>query len=302
MSNVLHVSIPHIGEYRLTPDPRNLHPTHPATYGSLACLDIIKSYEDDMVCRATWTGQTPSAEYDKLLPTSVVFKLHFCRSKPWDLERETKMYAHASAVQGYIIPRCFGLFAGSAINDDGDKVMMLLLHDCGDPMKHPDGRLYRANEFSYEQSKNIVTRLGLLHHHGHLEHNDFHPRNIVWWKNTEPIIVDLAHAIEHECAQQYPIVPLILYPDVDEFGCDELHDVCVQFGIWFNELVKFRNVWIPADSIHSVQDVVTPVTSRGARLNEDDIEEAKRVFAHVDWRRQCYPESLKREPNNTGSS
>ncbi|EIN08375.1 hypothetical protein PUNSTDRAFT_52812 [Punctularia strigosozonata HHB-11173 SS5] len=295
MSNDLQVTIPIHGTFRLSPDAKQLHPIYLATYGSLEGPDIIQSHDNGVVCRATWTGQTlsSSAAIRRSLPTRVVFKLYYCDSRLNDLEHEARMYAHASKVQGSVIPRCFGLFAGVNVENEDERVKLLLLEDCGDPRRHSNGKLVLPDEFSLKQSLAIIKCLVLLHQDGGLEHHDFEPRNIVWLNDERPVIVDLGHAKRHECDQRLVISPMKLYPDIDEFGCFEVHDRCVRYGIWFHDEVCFAGVWIPAKDIHTLEDVIQPAAERGVRIDDRALEVAKQVFAHIKFRRDHYPESLE---------
>ncbi|EIN08446.1 hypothetical protein PUNSTDRAFT_44946 [Punctularia strigosozonata HHB-11173 SS5] len=245
MDSKLHVDVPGYGVYSFSRDPACRCAIQLESLGSLDSLEIITEHDNDMVCRATWTGQSTSNESSSL-PSSVVLKLVFCEpNSAFDIELEAEMYAHASGIQGTVIPRCFGLFSGSAVDDDDDTAKLLLLEDCGDPMRDPDGSITNADGFYLPDSKKIISQILLLHHDGGILHGNLEAKNIVW-KNGKPVIVDLSQASFHKCLQKMSVTPLTLAPKFTEFGCGEIHTACIKYGVWFRARMP-KMFWNPLD-------------------------------------------------------
>ncbi|EIN08437.1 hypothetical protein PUNSTDRAFT_134818 [Punctularia strigosozonata HHB-11173 SS5] len=295
MSDCLQLTLPGYPPSRLIRDANiSCCPDPIATEagGTLESLELLKADTYDYVYRAKWTGRTQSKK-DRETPLDVVIKLHLCRRiLPQELEHEAEMYAHAHETQGFAIPWCYGLFRGSANNDPMKSMAVLVLEYCGKPLTDSKGDLIDFYDLDRDRQLKVVQQTAALHYIGGLEHNDLYPRNVVWTDQDEAVIVDLAHAKKHECKQP-KIERFAMIPDIYEFGCDELHDTCLECRMWFSAEMEFVGEVIPARTIHTLEDILRPVQISGEYITQERLEEAERILEEIEFRRKYYPSSLK---------
>ena len=73
-------------------------------------------------------------------------------------------------------------------------------------------------------------------HRSGIAHGDIDERNVLFNADGKPFVVDFEEAVPHTCGQAIRITLHHLTPDAEEFGCDELHTVCIRLGIWTERL------------------------------------------------------------------
>lgn len=87
-------------------------------------------------------------------------------------------------------------------------------------------------------SSAIINLVDRLHQHG-LSHGDLSERNILV-RDGCPTLVDLEKVQPHNCDRKMLVRAGAIEPEVDEFGCEELHDVVRQMGFWAPSLLLHR--------------------------------------------------------------
>ncbi|EIN08436.1 hypothetical protein PUNSTDRAFT_144030 [Punctularia strigosozonata HHB-11173 SS5] len=294
MNSRVTITLPGYGPFYLAPDaniPCSLEPIQAG--GSFESLEVLQRAAYDYVYRAQWTGRT-QPQGGRATPLDVVLKLHYCRRiTPRELEREAEMYGHARGTQGYSIPRCYGLFRGAAESDPNEMIVVLVLEYCGENLTDPKGHLIDFYDMDRDRQKMVAQQTVALHHFGGLEHNDLYARNVVWTDDNRAVIVDLAHANKHECKQRGTITRYTMIPEPLDFGCDEIHDICLECRIWFSPEMEFVGQIIPASSIYTLEDILRPVKESGEYLTPRRMAEAEQILEEIEFRRKHYPSSLK---------
>ncbi|KAJ7125454.1 hypothetical protein C8R43DRAFT_898632 [Mycena crocata] len=148
-----------------------------------------------------------------------VFALKFAMREDlvYRLEEEGRIYCEGlKNLQGTAIPICFGLYTG--IGEEGQSIACLVLEHWGECLRQPFQLL------SLDLKIQILERLGAIHREG-LLHGDFAERNVLLHDGAVRII-DFDQTSGHECQCKMNFRPGEKLPDMEEFGCDQLWEVC----------------------------------------------------------------------------
>ncbi|KAJ6502452.1 hypothetical protein C8R45DRAFT_976667 [Mycena sanguinolenta] len=140
------------------------------------------------------------------------------------LEEESRIYCNAlQTLQGTAIPRCFGIYTG--IGEEGQQIACLVLEYWGECLRQPFFVL------PLDLKIQILERLGAIHREG-LLHGDFAERNVLLLEGDVRII-DFDQTESHNCQCKMNFHPGEKLPDMEEFGCDQLWEVCRSYlRIW----------------------------------------------------------------------
>ncbi|KAA1473266.1 hypothetical protein DENSPDRAFT_779788 [Dentipellis sp. KUC8613] len=138
------------------------------------------------------------------------------------LAAEARFYSgKLSHLQGVCIPRFYGHFLGEC--EDGP-VSCIVLEYCGE-----DVYTYCAEQ-PIEFKRALIYAVIAIHEAG-VRHFDLRNRNVVNY-NGLPMIIDFGEAEDHECERQMEVEENVAAPIDDFFGCDEIHQLCIDLGIW----------------------------------------------------------------------
>ncbi|KAJ3556367.1 hypothetical protein NM688_g2067 [Phlebia brevispora] len=206
---------------------------------SFRSTEVIYDY-DTRVYRGIFTdqdGQETKAVCKFVLDAGTQVKRRF--------QREAKMYqTKLRDLQGYCIPRFYGLYSGQVV---GNNSMCMILEDCGESVGTYD-------TISMEWCIMAVRILMAIHKRG-VQHNDFHPRNLIidnFEKPTRLVVVDFEHATQHECRRELDLDLYTLPPFMCEFNCNELWDAADNTLVWTPSSVCIFGGFV------SVRDFTTP--------------------------------------------
>ncbi|KAJ7271884.1 hypothetical protein B0H12DRAFT_1091868 [Mycena haematopus] len=141
------------------------------------------------------------------------------------LEEESRIYCNAlQTLQGTTIPRCFGIYTG--IGEAGQQIACLVLEYWGECLQQPFPVL------PLDLKIQILERLGAIHREG-LLHGDFAERNVLLHEGDIRIIDFDQTESGHDCRCKMNFRPGEKLPDIEEFGCDQLWEVCRYYlKIW----------------------------------------------------------------------
>ncbi|KAF8960729.1 hypothetical protein BDZ97DRAFT_1832592 [Flammula alnicola] len=168
--------------------------------------------------------QRPSHPYER---TTVALKFAMRDDLIADLVEETEMYiGPLEPLQGSTVPRCYGLYAGTGMEDQA--IACLVLEYWGEVIQKPFSQL------PMELRVRILERLGKIHQQG-LLHGDFAERNVLQ-KNGDVRIIDFDRAVPHQhCDFDMNFHAGEKLPDQKKFGCEHLWDICRRnMMIWKN--------------------------------------------------------------------
>ncbi|KAK7020529.1 hypothetical protein R3P38DRAFT_2970014 [Favolaschia claudopus] len=142
------------------------------------------------------------------------------------LEQENRVYRDAlQALQGTAVPRCFGMYSG--VDEDGQQIACLVLEFWGSVLGEPFPVL------PLDLKIQILQRLGAIHREGKLLHGDFAERNVLFHEGDVRIIDFDQTQSDHDCRCNMDFLPREKLPDIEEFGCDQLWEVCrYHMRIW----------------------------------------------------------------------
>ncbi|KIL58398.1 hypothetical protein M378DRAFT_170652 [Amanita muscaria Koide BX008] len=153
-------------------------------------------------------------------PTTVALKFALRQDLIPSLAQEAYAYSGPlKSLQGKAIPICYGLYAG--VHDDDDEqvtIACLVLEFWGQCIRQPFRRLSRDLKLK------ILTQLGQLHKCG-LHHDDFAERNVLE-RNGDIRIIDFDLMVEHHDCHCVDFKLTASPPDVDQFGCPLMWQVC----------------------------------------------------------------------------
>ncbi|KAJ3927146.1 MAG: hypothetical protein NXY57DRAFT_1026524 [Lentinula lateritia] len=145
-----------------------------------------------------------------------------------DLAQEAEVYQGAlCSLQGDIVPQCYGFFTG--IGSEGQKIACLALEYWGESLQVPFRKL------PIDVRIRILDSLGELHKCG-LHHGDFAERNVLM-NDNDIRLIDFDQPVYHDCdcetTFQFRLEVGKQIPDVTEFGCPTLWEICrSDMGIW----------------------------------------------------------------------
>jgi len=122
------------------------------------------------------------------------------------------------SLQGKTIPLCYGLYAGTPDDRDGRMIACLVLEFWGQCLRQPFRKL------SLNLKLRILDQLAEMHKCG-FHHGDFAERNILE-RNGDVRFIDFDEMTEHDCRCSMTFRPNDKTPDVNEFGCPHLWQVC----------------------------------------------------------------------------
>ncbi|KAJ7046901.1 hypothetical protein C8F04DRAFT_1062110 [Mycena alexandri] len=155
-----------------------------------------------------------------------VFALKFAMREDLvdDLEEEGRIYCDAlQTLQGTAVPRCFGMFTG--MGEEGQPIACLVLEYWGECLQQP------FQVLSLDLKIQILERLGAIHREG-LLHGDFAERNVLLFEGDVRIIDFDQTESGHDCHCKMDFTPGEKLPDMEEFGCDQLFEICRYLRIW----------------------------------------------------------------------
>jgi len=141
------------------------------------------------------------------------------------LEEEGRIYRDAlQTLQGTTIPRCFGLFLG--MGEEGQSIACLVLEYWGECLRQPFQFLPLNLKIQILEGLASIHREGLLH-------GDFAERNVLLHDGDIRIIDFDQTQSGHDCRWKMNFRPGEELPHREEFGCDQLWEVCrSELRIW----------------------------------------------------------------------
>lgn len=168
--------------------------------------------------------------------TSVALKFAMREDLIPYLAEEAGVYTGAlEPLQGRAIPYCYGLYVGSG--EDGQSIACLVLEHWGECLHQPFDKLsldiryaipaYSGHVFfthTHFTRIRILERLGEIHRQG-LLHGDFAERNVLEL-DGDIRIIDFDQTEDHNCDCDMNFRPGEKLPDAEEFGCEQLWEIC----------------------------------------------------------------------------
>ncbi|KAF8638429.1 hypothetical protein AX17_002211 [Amanita inopinata Kibby_2008] len=199
-------------------------------------------------------------------PACVALKFALREDLVADLAEEACAYTGVlKPLQGTTVPRCHGLYAGT--RDDGQMIACLVLEYWGQCLHQPFKKLPLSIKWVFSPSRlarpissslpftssfhllththththihthgthqriRVLHQLGQLHRQG-LLHGDFAERNVLEM-NGDIRIIDFDQLKDHDCRCDMDFRPGGRAPDVSEFGCPYLWELCrYDMKIW----------------------------------------------------------------------
>ncbi|KAJ6625357.1 hypothetical protein B0H10DRAFT_2003130 [Mycena sp. CBHHK59/15] len=175
-------------------------------------------------------------------PLDAVLKLDHTAKREEAFYREAAAYETcAKNLQGSVVPFFYGLFS---VEIGTKTVSCLVTQYCGSPLERD---LYHTDHaFKVELLKTV----DLLHRRG-INHGDLSERNILN-DNGRPVLVDLEDVSPHTCDLHLRVVQGALAPQIEEFGCAELHDLILNMGFWKCDEFTFYTAGLHKSDVDSV--------------------------------------------------
>ncbi|GJE91917.1 hypothetical protein PsYK624_080690 [Phanerochaete sordida] len=154
----------------------------------------------------------------------------------FELEREAYFYQHnLRELQGTVVPRFYGLYKGSRIDEDGKEwtvVCIILEH-------FPADRSVPYWERPLEIREDIAYGMLDVHFAG-IRHNDFDDDHILVSDQGKIRIVGFDQATEHKCGAKDDINVWGYEQSAVKFGCIEMHSVIKLLDLWTPVFVKLQ--------------------------------------------------------------
>jgi len=97
---------------------------------------------------------------------------------------------------------------------------------------------------SWEYRVSLIDAVIQLHSAG-VQHNELIGGSILVDDNGRPIIVDFDLATIHECEQEMDVIFDDVEPDKDDFGCDEVHNICNLVRAWKPGHIRYLKTYRP---------------------------------------------------------
>ncbi|TFY71221.1 hypothetical protein EVG20_g1789 [Dentipellis fragilis] len=131
----------------------------------------------------------------------------------------------------------------------------------------------------------LVCAMVAIHDAG-VRHFDIRNRNVLDNKGF-PMVIDFGEAEDHECECTMEIVENIPAPFDSQFGCDELHQLCIDLRIWKPGM--FQYIWSSQPAAdYLCRPYSLAETAPESWSYEDAVYEAYRVIdEHL---KEFYPE------------
>jgi len=207
----------HVSEFSLT----SLIP--PSSHDSAQKITVSVDPES----RSDYSSDSPVFRASIEGTEAPVFALKFAMREDLvdGLEEESRIYHDAlQTLQGTTVPRSYGLFTG--MGEEGQQIACLVLEHWGDCLQQPFPLL------PLDLKILILERLGAIHREG-LLHGDFAERNVLLHEGDVRIIDFDQTESGHDCRCKMNFQPGEKLPDIEEFGCDQLWEVCRYYlRIW----------------------------------------------------------------------
>ncbi|KAL6301408.1 kinase-like domain-containing protein [Sparassis latifolia] len=178
----------------------------------------------------------------------VVCKVAFGKRKIARLRHEAEIYLHLRNLQCDAIPACYGLFEGEL--EDGPSACLVTEY-CGNTLETS------FDCIDTQLRIDIIEALAKIHAAG-VQHGDIREYNVVLYQNRQPTIIDFDRAEKHQCLCPRPILFDVTEPYRNEFGCNELYQICLDCDVWTPNMVRCSSGYHSACTVFG--------DSRNARL------------------------------------
>ncbi|KAA1473246.1 hypothetical protein DENSPDRAFT_265886 [Dentipellis sp. KUC8613] len=158
-----------------------------------------------------------------------ICKLAFRPGAMAAVDREAKTYStKLRHLQGICVPQCFGYFV--SINED-KPMSCTVLRYCGEPIQKPFPELDVA-------FKTALVHAAVHIHDAGVKHNAWSERHVLDFDGL-PMIVGLGNAKEHKCKRSKKIVEGTPAPQMEDFKCKELYQLCKDLNYWKPGMIKY---------------------------------------------------------------
>ncbi|KAA1473263.1 hypothetical protein DENSPDRAFT_266491 [Dentipellis sp. KUC8613] len=194
---------------------------------------------------------------------------------------EARLYSgKLEHLQGIYVPQYHGHFVG---HTDEGPTSCIVLDYCGEECD----LLFLALPMDFRRA--FASAMVAIHDAG-VRHFDIRNRNVLNNKGF-PVVIDFEEAEDHECERTMEIVENIPAPFDSQFGCDELHQLCIDLRLWKPGM--FQYIW---SSQPAAEYLCRPYslaeTAPDSWSYEDAVREAYRVIdEHL---KEFYPEDYNR--------
>ncbi|KAA1473262.1 hypothetical protein DENSPDRAFT_266522 [Dentipellis sp. KUC8613] len=224
----------------------------------------VRVFRGQLVC--------PSTGFQR----DAVCKLAYGQRYMTRVATEARLYSgKLKRLQGVYVPQYHGHFVGQT--DEGP-ASCIVLDYCGKELD----LLFLAMPVEFKRA--LICAMSAIYDAG-IRHFDIRNRNVLN-NNGLPVVIDFGEAEDHVCERTMEIVEGVAAPMDYHFGCDELHQLCIDLRIWKPGMFKYITSYRP------VQYLYRPYTL--AEMAPDDwsyddaVDEAYRAIGeHLE---EFYPE------------
>ncbi|KAJ7635032.1 hypothetical protein FB45DRAFT_910555 [Roridomyces roridus] len=173
-----------------------------------------------------------------------------------DLLKEAEVYiGKARSLQGDYLPQFYGCFQAEV---NLTTVTCLALEYCGEPVSQSLRDMNRG--FKQE----LIYAVLALHAKG-MTHGDLQHSNILVYPDggeDHPVLIDFDLAdTSHICAINFKIVSGAVGPEVEEYGCEEMHELIYWLGYWRLPTIGFGSTLFRKDEINDLDDLIDVLPS-----------------------------------------
>ncbi|KAA1473269.1 hypothetical protein DENSPDRAFT_266736 [Dentipellis sp. KUC8613] len=152
----------------------------------------------------------------------VICKLAYGQRSMTGVATEARFYSgKLQHLQGVYVPQYHGHFVGRT--DEGP-ASCIILDYCGKELD----LLFLALPIDFKRA--LICAMLAIHDAG-VRHFDIRNRNVLN-NNGFPMVIDFGEAEDHVCEREMEIIENVAAPMDYHFGCDELHQLCIDLRIW----------------------------------------------------------------------
>ncbi|KAI0300017.1 hypothetical protein B0F90DRAFT_1817816 [Multifurca ochricompacta] len=212
----------------------------------------------------------------------VVAKLGTSTNTINSLKKELSFYHKLRHLQGVCIPKCFGYFFNPS---EGQTFGCLILEYSGKPIR---STYDSQDDVPFALRVNIVSALKNIHDAG-VVHGGFGIFDVLI-ASGKPFLINFKTASEKVCERRMDIVNGAIAPRREQFGCPELHRVCVDFRIWKPRTFNFDGQRFPVEDVSSPAALAEKISGDSGLIDKSRTEAVHATVRHLlDFYREEFP-------------
>ncbi|TFY62983.1 hypothetical protein EVG20_g6507 [Dentipellis fragilis] len=164
-----------------------------------------------------------------------VCKIAYRSAAMSSVDHEAKIYTtKLQHLQGICVPKCFGYFVNI---DQKNPMSCTVLKYCGEPIQ----KTFLELDVTF---KTALVHAAVHIHDAGVKHNAWSERHVLDFSGL-PMIVGMGSAKEHKCKRSRNIVQGTPAPQMQDFKCNELYQLCKELNYWKPGMIKYMGGDVP---------------------------------------------------------